>query len=113
MTSKDYDELCAKPTKAQTIKRAHAWLEAARARKINIDDDPDGYLAVIRGLMMEIERQDERLAYLEPIYTAAQALADEGREYDFADIGLGRGAPNSYWEDLDEALDPEPNDDAA
>jgi hypothetical protein len=44
------------------------------------------------------------------IVRAAQALSDEGQEYAFDDIGLGRGAPNSYWEDLDEALDP---DDAA
>lgn len=39
------------------------------------------------------------------IVTAAKSLADEAQEYSFADIGLGRGAPNSYWEDLDEALD--------
>lgn len=39
------------------------------------------------------------------IVTAAKSLADEAQEYSFDDIGLGRGAPNSYWEDLDEALD--------
>ena len=39
------------------------------------------------------------------IVTAAKALTDEAQEYSFDDIGLGRGAPNSYWEDLDEALD--------
>lgn len=39
------------------------------------------------------------------IARAAQALADEGQEYEFDDIGLGRAVPNSYWEDLDDALD--------
>lgn len=39
------------------------------------------------------------------IVTAAKSLADEAQEYSFDDIGLGRAAPNSYWEDLDEALD--------
>lgn len=39
------------------------------------------------------------------IARAAMALADKGQEYEFDDIGLGRGAPNSYWEELYDALD--------
>lgn len=41
------------------------------------------------------------------VVSAARVLANEGQEYSFDDIGLGRGAPNSYWEDLDDALDDE------
>jgi class 3 adenylate cyclase len=43
----------------------------------------------------------ERLAR---VAIAARALAAQAEEYEL-DCGLGRGAPNSWWEDLDEALD--------
>lgn len=74
---------------------------------------PDEALARLKAIyhspmLDDISAEIERLRRVEK---AAQALADEGQEYDFDDIGLGRGAPNSYWEDLDEALDPEVDDD--
>lgn len=47
----------------------------------------------------------EEAARVARIAAAAQALANEAQEYNFDDIGLGRGAPNSYWEDLDDALE--------
>lgn len=48
---------------------------------------------------------------LRKIEMAAAALSDEAQEFSFDEFGLGRAAPNSYWEDLDEALDPDPNSD--
>ena len=47
------------------------------------------------------EAEVERLAKIEK---AARELSANAEEYAL-DCGLGRGAPNSYWEDLDEALD--------
>ena len=50
---------------------------------------------------------DEVVRKIERIVRAARALAEEGQEYAFDDLGLGRGAPNSFWEDLDDAIDEE------
>lgn len=99
------DDLCARYTKARIIDCAHAWLTSACARGINIHADPDGYLAVIHGLLMEIERQDRRLAYVEPIYRAARELVDNAEEYECE--GLGLWAQHGWWEPLHDALDPD------
>jgi len=45
----------------------------------------------------EIER-------LRAVLVAAKGLNAESEEYDF-DYGLGRAAPNSYWEELDDAIE--------
>ena len=50
-----------------------------------------------------------QLIELSRVARAARALADEAQEYDM-DFGLGCAAPNSYWEDLWNALDPDPLD---
>lgn len=41
---------------------------------------------------------------IERVFTALRELVANAEEYEL-DCGLGRGAPNSYWEDLDDALD--------
>lgn len=41
---------------------------------------------------------------LRRVATAADKLSFEAQEYDFDD-GLGQGAPQSFWDDLSEALD--------
>lgn len=97
------DELCATPTKSIVMCRAQAWLIAAERRGIDITKDPDGYLAVIAGLIAEVARQDERIAYLEPIFVAARDLVDNAEEWECN--GLGLFAPHGWWEPLNDALD--------
>lgn len=99
------DELCATPTKSIVMCRAQAWLIAAERRGIDITKDPDGYLAVIAGLIAEVARQDERIAYLEPIYKAAKELTDNAEEWECE--GLGMWAQHGWWEQLHDALDPD------
>lgn len=41
---------------------------------------------------------------LRAVLVAAKGLNAESEEYDF-DYGLGRAAPNSYWEELDDAIE--------
>lgn len=97
------DELCATPTKSIVMCRAQAWLIAAERRGIDITKDPDGYLAVIAGLIAEVARQDGRIAYLERIYKAAKELTDNAEEWDCD--GLGLFAQHGWWEPLHEALE--------
>jgi hypothetical protein len=58
-------------------------------------------------LAKTVNAQEAELERLRRIERAAQALSDEAQEYAM-DFGLGCAAPNSYWEDLWEALDPDP-----
>lgn len=53
-----------------------------------------------------LHEKDAEIERLRRIEKAAQALADEAQEYAM-DFGLGCAAPNSYWEDLFGALDPD------
>lgn len=45
------------------------------------------------------------LECLRPIFNAAKMLYDESEEYDFDD-GLGKGAPQEYWDALAAAFEP-------
>ena len=48
--------------------------------------------------------RDEEIERLRAVLVAAKGLNAESEEYDF-DYGLGRAAPNSYWEELDDAIE--------
>ena len=54
-------------------------------------------------LNQEIQRLNERLAYLEPIFIAARDLVDNAEEYECD--GLGLFAQHGWWEPLHDALD--------
>ncbi len=56
-------------------------------------------------LNQEIQRLNERLAYLEPIFIAARDLVDNAEEYECD--GLGLFAQHGWWEPLHDALDPD------
>ncbi|MBK7082341.1 MAG: hypothetical protein IPH55_16990 [Betaproteobacteria bacterium] len=56
-------------------------------------------------LHQEIQRLNERLAYLEPIFIAARNLVDNAEEYECD--GLGLFAQHGWWEPLHDALDPD------
>lgn len=86
------------------MNRAQAWLNAADERGINVTDE-NGYLSVIRDLMLEVSRLNERLAYLEPIFVAARELVDNAEEWECD--GLGLFAQHGWWEPLSDALDPD------
>lgn len=51
------------------------------------------------------QEQFLKLEYLMPIYKAAKALSDEAQEYDFDD-GLGQGALQECWDELNAAFEP-------
>ncbi len=56
-------------------------------------------------LNQEVQRLNERLAYLEPIFIAARDLVDNAEEYECD--GLGLFAQHGWWEPLHDALDPD------
>jgi len=82
--------------------RAQSWLNAADERGINMTDE-NGYLAVIRDMMLEVVRLNERIAYLEPIFIAARNLTNNVEEWECD--GLGLWAQHGWWEPLHDALD--------
>ena len=45
------------------------------------------------------------LEYLRPIFKAAENLLSEAEEYELDD-GLGKGASQSYWDALSDAIEP-------
>ena len=51
-----------------------------------------------------IQRMADEIERLRAVLVAAKGLNAESEEYDF-DYGLGRAAPNSYWEELDDAIE--------
>lgn len=87
---------------ANVMDRAQSWLNAADERGINVTDE-NGYLAVIRDMMLEVVRLNERIAYLEPIFIAARNLTDNAEEWECD--GLGLWAQHGWWEPLHDALD--------
>lgn len=87
---------------ANVMDRAQSWLNDADERGINITDE-NGYLAVIRDMMLEVVRLNERIAYLEPIFIAARNLTDNAEEWECD--GLGLWAQHGWWEPLHDALD--------
>ena len=89
---------------ANVMDRAQSWLNAADERGINVTDE-NGYLAVIRDMMLEVVRLNERIAYLEPIFIAARNLTDNAEEWECD--GLGLWAQHGWWEPLHDALDPD------
>ncbi len=56
-------------------------------------------------LHQQIQTLNERLAYVEPIVTAARNLVDNAEEYECD--GLGLFAQHGWWEPLHDALDPD------
>lgn len=79
-----------------TEQRAELAEDIASSLAIRLKNEPAGNAEVDR--FRKIEK-------------AARALSEEAQEFSFDEFGLGRAAPNSYWEDLDEALDPDPTSD--
>lgn len=56
-------------------------------------------------LHQQIQTLNERLAYVEPIVTAARNLVDNAEEWECD--GLGLFAQHGWWEPLHDALDPD------
>ncbi len=56
-------------------------------------------------LLQQIQTLNERLAYVEPIVTAARNLVDNAEEWECD--GLGLWAQHGWWEPLHDALDPD------
>ena len=52
----------------------------------------------------ELRRLHAENEALKTVVNAARNLVFESEEYEFDD-GLGRGAPQSYWDELDSALE--------
>lgn len=66
----------------------------------------DGEVAALASLN---QGQFLELEYLRPIFVAVEKILFMAEEYDFDD-GLGRGAPQEYWDALENAFDKDNKD---
>lgn len=76
-----------------------AELEACRADMERLQKQIDAISEMNHGQFLQLE-------FLRKVYEAAHELYCESEEYDFDD-GLGKGAPQQYWDALADAFEPE------
>ena len=69
-----------------------------------LDGSSNGPLDARHKAAAELRRLHAENEALKTVVNAARNLVFESEEYEFDD-GLGRGAPQSYWDELDSALE--------
>lgn len=84
---------------AEQTRNALAELEACRADSERLQKQIDAITEMNHGQFLQLE-------FLRKVYEAAHELYCESEEYDFDD-GLGKGAPQQYWDALADAFEPE------